>query len=62
MCQGLMDIALGDSVQVRLKKDITHWICERHVGMRSQSMKDRQRRISTQRKTSSSSSRELTKE
>lgn len=61
MCQEMTAIALGDSAQVRLKKDITHWICECHVGMRLQTMKDRQRTISTQRKTSSSSSRELAK-
>lgn len=41
MCQGTMDMALGDSAQVKLKKDSTHWICECHVGMRSQSMKER---------------------
>lgn len=48
MCQGTMDMALGNRVQVSLKKkDITRQICECHAGMRSQTMKDKQRRVST---------------
>lgn len=50
---------LDDSIQGKLKKDITHWICEYYVGMISQSMKDNEE-FQHIGKTSSSPSRELT--